>query len=142
VWTEPDGADYALSFQDPEGCAEVWNFILEVQRMMNDPSVSPSLHRLPLPHFYMSDDQLVGTSSPVMGPEPSITTTSIIRSGRLPLPQMGIVDEIDRAIKALARTPSLKERVVEHVQKEVRSTLCSHRRNCECSRIYSNTSRV
>jgi hypothetical protein len=33
VWTEPNGIDYALSFQDPEGCAEVWNFILEVQRM-------------------------------------------------------------------------------------------------------------
>ena len=36
VWTEPDGVDYALSFQDPEGCAEVWNFILEVQRHMNN----------------------------------------------------------------------------------------------------------
>ena len=35
VWTEPDGADYALSFQDPEGCLEVWNFIQEVQRHMN-----------------------------------------------------------------------------------------------------------
>lgn len=35
VWTEPDGIDYALSFQDPEGCAEVWNFIQEVQRHMN-----------------------------------------------------------------------------------------------------------
>ena len=32
VWTEPDGVDYALSFQDPEGCAEVWQFIQEVQR--------------------------------------------------------------------------------------------------------------
>lgn len=35
VWTEPDGVDYALSFQDPDGCAEVWNFIIEVQRHMN-----------------------------------------------------------------------------------------------------------
>jgi protein phosphatase-4 regulatory subunit 3 len=31
VWTEPNGVDYALSFQDPEGCAEVWAFIMEVQ---------------------------------------------------------------------------------------------------------------
>lgn len=36
VWTEPDGVDYALSFQDPEGCSEVWNFIQEVQRHMNN----------------------------------------------------------------------------------------------------------
>jgi protein phosphatase 4 regulatory subunit 3 len=35
VWTEPDGVDYALSFQDPEGCSEVWNFICEVQQHMN-----------------------------------------------------------------------------------------------------------
>ena len=35
VWTEPDGVDYALSFQDPDGCLEVWQFILEVQRHMN-----------------------------------------------------------------------------------------------------------
>lgn len=35
VWTEPDGVDYALSFQDPEGCSEVWSFIQEVQHHMN-----------------------------------------------------------------------------------------------------------
>ena len=35
AWTEPNGVDYALSFQDPEGCAEVWHFIEEVQRHMN-----------------------------------------------------------------------------------------------------------
>jgi protein phosphatase-4 regulatory subunit 3 len=33
VWTEPDGVDFALSFQDPEGCMELWNFILEVQSL-------------------------------------------------------------------------------------------------------------
>jgi len=40
VWTEPDGIDYALSFQDPEGCSEVWNFIAEVQQHMNSVGVS------------------------------------------------------------------------------------------------------
>lgn len=35
VWTEPDGTDFALSFQDVEGCAEVWDFIVEVQRHLN-----------------------------------------------------------------------------------------------------------
>lgn len=32
VWTEPDGTDYALSFQDMEGCSEIWDFVVEVQR--------------------------------------------------------------------------------------------------------------
>ncbi|KAG8977696.1 Platinum sensitivity protein [Tulasnella sp. 425] len=31
-WREPDGTDYSLSFQDVNGCAEIWDFIIEVQR--------------------------------------------------------------------------------------------------------------
>ncbi|KAJ4368933.1 Platinum sensitivity protein [Neocucurbitaria cava] len=29
VWTQPDGHDMALSFQEPEGCDYIWCFILE-----------------------------------------------------------------------------------------------------------------
>ncbi|RDX55399.1 DUF625-domain-containing protein [Lentinus brumalis] len=104
VWTEPDGVDYALSFQDPEGCAEVWHFIEEVQRHMNTNAEDMAL-----------------TSSPLIGPEgpePSVTTANIIRSGRLPQPQMGIIGEIDSAIKTLARTAVVKERVCEYIQNE------------------------
>lgn len=32
MWTEPDGTDFALSFQDMEGCSEIWDFVVEVQR--------------------------------------------------------------------------------------------------------------
>lgn len=35
VWTEPDGTDFALSFQDVEGCNEVWDFITEVQKHLS-----------------------------------------------------------------------------------------------------------
>lgn len=35
VWTEPDGVDYALSFQDADGCSEVWNFINEVKKHLD-----------------------------------------------------------------------------------------------------------
>ncbi|KAK7696144.1 hypothetical protein QCA50_000795 [Cerrena zonata] len=98
VWTEPDGIDYALSFQDPEGCAEVWNFIQEVQRHMNSAETGLS-------------------SSPVLG-EHTSTTASIIRTGHLPRPTLGIIGEIERAIRALARTPTLKERVCEYIQTE------------------------
>ncbi|KAF9464813.1 component of IIS longevity pathway SMK-1-domain-containing protein [Collybia nuda] len=102
VWTEPDGVDYALSFQDPEGCAEVWNFIQEVQRHMNN-----------------GEDHSTISSSPHAGPEPaSVTTAGIIRSGHLPQPQLGIIGEIERAIKTLARTQSVKERICEYIQQE------------------------
>lgn len=32
VWTDPSGTDLALSFQELEGCSEVWDFLSEVQR--------------------------------------------------------------------------------------------------------------
>ncbi|KAF8345573.1 component of IIS longevity pathway SMK-1-domain-containing protein [Amanita rubescens] len=102
VWTELDGVDYALSFQDPEGCAEVWNFIREVQRHMNS-----------------GDNSAIISSSPIMGSDPSsITTASIIRSGQLPQPQLGIIGEIERAIKALSRTQPVKERICEYIMQE------------------------
>jgi protein phosphatase-4 regulatory subunit 3 len=62
----------------------------------------------------------VASSSPLVGSEQaSITTTAIVRSGHLPTPQLGIIAEIERAIKALSRTQPIKERVCEYIQQEV-----------------------
>ncbi|KAI0340888.1 DUF625-domain-containing protein [Trametopsis cervina] len=97
VWTEPDGVDYALSFQEPEGCAEVWNFIQEVQRHMSTFGLS---------------------SSPMIGPEPSPATANIMRTGHLPTPALGLIPEIERAIKHICRSPLMKERVCEYIQTE------------------------
>ncbi|KAI6034555.1 component of IIS longevity pathway SMK-1-domain-containing protein [Pisolithus microcarpus] len=94
---EPDGADYALSFQDADGCAEVWNFIIEVQRHLNA-------------------DQGLGSSSPAG--DHSATTATIIRTGHLPSPQLGNIQDIEGAIKALARTQTIKERICEYIQRE------------------------
>ncbi|KNZ76043.1 hypothetical protein J132_00318 [Termitomyces sp. J132] len=102
VWTEPNGVDYALSFQDPEGCAEVWNFICDVQR-----------------HMHATDSLSSLSSSPHIGPDPpSVTTAGIIRSGHLPRPELGIIVEIERAVKTLARTQNFKERICEYIQQE------------------------
>jgi protein phosphatase-4 regulatory subunit 3 len=60
----------------------------------------------------------VGSSSPLIGPNESITTASIIRSGHLPTPRLGIIGEIEKAIKALARTQAVKERICEYIQQE------------------------
>ncbi|KAG6841834.1 hypothetical protein C0991_006241 [Blastosporella zonata] len=108
VWTEPDGVDYALSFQDPEGCAEVWAFIREVQQHMNG---TENISRGPSPPH-------------MIGPEPpTVTTPGILRSGHLPQPTLGIIGEIDRAIKQLARTQSVKERICEYIQKEIADSI-------------------
>lgn len=63
------------------------------------------------------------SSSPVLGSEPSISTASILRSGHLPQPQLDIISEIERVIKSLARTNSIKERICEYIQTEVSITL-------------------
>ncbi|KAL2370350.1 hypothetical protein RJZ57_005220 [Blastomyces gilchristii] len=34
VWTEPGGTDMALSFQEAEGCAVIWEFVSNVQQQM------------------------------------------------------------------------------------------------------------
>ena len=118
VWTEPDGVDYALSFQDPEGCAEVWSFILEVQRHMSSAGVHLSSFKQTLA-LTVADNMSSIASSPLMGPDVSVTTASIYRSGHLPQPRLGIIGEIERAIKALARTAAMKERICEYIQHEV-----------------------
>ncbi|KAJ8473828.1 hypothetical protein ONZ45_g16156 [Pleurotus djamor] len=100
VWTEPDGVDYALSFQDPEGCLEVWNFIVEVQRHLNG-----------------GEHGLIGSSSPLATSD-SMTTANVIRSGHLPQPQLGIIGEIEKVIKSLSRTQHVKERMCEYIQHE------------------------
>lgn len=46
VWTEPNGTDIALSFADPNDCENVWEFILEVQKMLDSSEFNkPSLSR-------------------------------------------------------------------------------------------------
>lgn len=99
VWTEPDGADYALSFQDAEGCAEVWNFIIEVQRHMN----------------VVGESSVGGSSSPRSDHS---TTAAIIRSGHLPQPELGNIPDIERAIKTLVRGQAIRERICEYIQRE------------------------
>lgn len=34
VWTETDGTDFALSFQDIQGCLDIWENINDLQRRL------------------------------------------------------------------------------------------------------------
>ncbi|KAJ7639366.1 component of IIS longevity pathway SMK-1-domain-containing protein [Roridomyces roridus] len=88
VWTEPNGADYALSFQDPEGCSE---------------------H-----HLAAQDERTIVSSSPVVGPEPA----GYHGGGRLPTPQLGIIGDIERTIKGLSRPGQVKDRLIEYIMGE------------------------
>lgn len=113
VWTEPDGVDYALSFQDPEGCSEVWNFILEVQRHLNRGELSFRERTRESEHGKEEPP------SPTPGNSDSVAAANVIRSGHLPQPQLGIIGEIEKVIKSLSRTQPVKERMCEYIQHEV-----------------------
>ncbi|KAJ7167672.1 component of IIS longevity pathway SMK-1-domain-containing protein [Mycena filopes] len=101
VWTEPNGADYALSFQDPEGCSEVWNFICDVQQ-----------------HLTGSDEHALISSSPTIGPEPLASGNLQQRGSFLPPPQLGNILDIERTIKGLSRQAQMKERLCEFIMQE------------------------
>ncbi|EIW80339.1 hypothetical protein CONPUDRAFT_154374 [Coniophora puteana RWD-64-598 SS2] len=104
IWTEPDSVDYALNFQDAESCAEVWNFIIEVQ-------------------YHINSSEAGGFDS--SSPNHDATMTAIIlRTGHLPMPdhESGNVADIERSIKALARG-HVKEKICDYIQRRLMQTI-------------------
>ncbi|KZS97836.1 DUF625-domain-containing protein [Sistotremastrum niveocremeum HHB9708] len=104
VWTESDGTDFALSFQDVEGCNDVWEFIESVQRSINGGSNQGGHHE--------NDEQFSSSPPPDSG---SITFESIVQESQLPTPQFGIMEHVERAIKYVGRNATLKDKLVEHI---------------------------
>lgn len=136
VWTEPDGTDYALSFQDMEGCSEIWDFIVEVQRHFRGKGASLTTLLISkcrvershtLTHARVSPYQHPGQTDPNSSfssgsgdSQSRLTVASIIASGRLPEPALGIISDLDTAIKAIAKTIHGRERICEYILNEVR----------------------
>jgi protein phosphatase 4 regulatory subunit 3 len=65
-----------------------------------------------------SGENRVGSSSPRLDIQLS-KTVATIRSGHLPEPELGIIPDIERAIKALVRG-QIREKICECIQREVR----------------------
>ena len=57
LWQDPDGKDYALSFQDLKGCSEAWDFIQEVRKHLRSLG-SSVLSLLPLTHTNLNHAQM------------------------------------------------------------------------------------
>lgn len=49
----------------------------------------------------------------------AMSVAEIIKAGHLPPPQMGFLPAVEKAVKVLARTPPLRERICEYIQTEV-----------------------
>ncbi|KAF3909160.1 hypothetical protein ABW21_db0208795 [Orbilia brochopaga] len=75
VWTEPNGTDMALSFQEPEGCAAIWDFVSHVQNRIMSLSSADDI---------LSDDN-----------------ESILYSVKLPKPELSILPSIENMMHTL-----------------------------------------
>ena len=82
VWTESNGVDMALSFQEAEGCASIWDFVSDMQGRLA--ALAP-------------DD---GLSDDLLDPVHPIS---------LPEPELGRLDEVENAIRAISTTPAARD---------------------------------
>ncbi|KAF2125983.1 DUF625-domain-containing protein [Dothidotthia symphoricarpi CBS 119687] len=87
VWTEQNGTDMALSFQEPEGCASIWDFVNEVQSRLQTLAQDDGL----------SDD--VDHISPIM----------------LPNPDLGNLHDIENHMRAANSTPGGREALAKFI---------------------------
>ncbi|WWD22828.1 hypothetical protein CI109_107322 [Kwoniella shandongensis] len=110
VWTEPaSGMDIALSFQDAEGCDDIWQFICEVQKHLNNmPSESES--QVPSSSSPIS-------ASPMLGVGPSQMSMAESRVN-WQVPTLANIKEQEMWLRMQAKSPIGRERAVEHIINE------------------------
>lgn len=87
VWTEQNGTDMALSFQEPEGCASIWDFVNDVQLRLQQAQDDG-----------LSDD-IGETASPIMLPDPDLSN----------------LHEIENHMRAANSTPGGREALAKFV---------------------------
>lgn len=112
VWTEPDGTDMALSFQEAEGCMEVWEFIIEVQKHFHMNSNGPPdvLSDPPTPEPGSPSSGEFGVSALGMGAIMMTDPSNL----NVPEPSLGTVQRIDGILKNVAsKNGQLRENVAE-----------------------------
>ncbi|KAJ8101856.1 component of IIS longevity pathway SMK-1-domain-containing protein [Lipomyces tetrasporus] len=88
VWTDPDETDLALSFQEGEGCATIWEFITEVQK-----------------HLGLDDNQSDDANDVQNG---SITLP--------PEPTLGTLPDIERSLTLASHTQYGRDSITRNIQ--------------------------
>lgn len=119
VWTEPDGTDMALSFQEADGCHEVWEFLTEVQKhfILNARQASEGLG--------IDEGDGEGLAPGALG----ISSAGVASDGELvmsdgspfalPTPSMDSIEVIDLTLKdAASRSPQAREKVAEWILRD------------------------
>lgn len=88
VWTEGNGVDMALSFQEAEGCASIWEFVSDIQGRLAALA----------PDDALSDD-----------------LPDAVQTLALPDPQLGKLEEIENTIRAASSTPPGRDALIKFI---------------------------
>ncbi|WFC97518.1 Platinum sensitivity protein [Malassezia yamatoensis] len=98
VWTEPDGSDMALSFQEPEGCNEIWTFLSEVQL-----------------HFFLNKDASFSSNDfDRFRNTGGDTQQDVLANFPLPNPEPRSLAVIERSLRDTSQQgPAIREKAVE-----------------------------
>lgn len=122
VWTEPDGTDMALSFQEADGCHEVWEFLTEVQKHFLLSARGGATEG-----FDMEDADgagMLGMSAAAAAAGMTTTEDDLIMADGTPFalpdpPRMENLHLIDMTLKDAAnRSPQAREKVAEWILRE------------------------
>ncbi|RIA89944.1 component of IIS longevity pathway SMK-1-domain-containing protein [Glomus cerebriforme] len=109
VWTEPNGSDLALSFQEAEGCTDICTFVNETQsHMMSEKAKGKRRASSPLP-------------------EREPRSMAVI----LPLPTLANLPEIERVVKKATRSIYEREKLASYVSQEYIAKLLPLLKTCE-----------
>ncbi|KAL1974535.1 hypothetical protein VTN31DRAFT_4739 [Thermomyces dupontii] len=92
VWTESNGVDMALSFQEAEGCAAIWDYVNNIQAQM----------------IALAGDEALSEDA-MDSYHPSIT---------LPPPELGNLAEIEQAVRAASMSPSGRDALSKFILHE------------------------
>ena len=88
MWTESNGVDMALSFQEAEGCSQIWDFVSDIQTRLA--ALAP-------------DD---GLSDDLLDPGNALT---------LPEPHIGRLDEVENMVRAASSSPGGRDALIKYV---------------------------
>ncbi|GAB7349749.1 hypothetical protein MBLNU459_g0479t1 [Dothideomycetes sp. NU459] len=88
VWTETNGIDMALSFQEAEGCGAIWEFVSEVQQRLLAMNADDGL-----------SDDMIDTSNPIL----------------LPNPELGNLSEIENIMRVASATASGRDGLAKFI---------------------------
>ncbi|KAJ9124080.1 hypothetical protein QFC22_000875 [Naganishia vaughanmartiniae] len=115
VWTEPTGMDVALSFQDPEGCNNIWDFIQEVQRHLQLIYGETALQMWNEVSTGKLTETFFESASPQLGPE-QVNPVHTEREGRAWEPlTLSNLREQETSLKLSSRSIAGREKTVEFV---------------------------